>query len=126
MDYALLLDSFINQRDVTGWARQRVLHECLRDAIRSGALATGTRLLATRVLAQELAIARNSVLYAYDQLTTEGYTRPDRQGTVVMPISAAPGRVKPASAPLAAVWSYQSPGTNPAVLRTFNVSSDPR
>ena len=98
MDYALLLDSFTRQRDVSGWPRQRVLHEGLRDAIRSGLLASGTRLLATRALAQELGIARNSVLYAYDQLATEGYTRPDRQGTIVMPVSAGATRVSSAPA----------------------------
>lgn len=101
MDYPLLLDSFMKQRDVRGWPRQRVLHECLRDAIRSGLLASGTRLLATRALAQELAISRNSVLYAYEQLATEGYTRPDRQGTIVMPVSAGASRIHrpPAAGP---------------------------
>lgn len=83
MDYALLVDTFSQQRDVAGWPRQRVLHESLRDAIRSGRLAEGTRLLATRALALELGVARNTVLYAYDQLATEGFIRPDRRGTVV-------------------------------------------
>lgn len=83
MDYALLLDRYACGRDVGAWPRQRLLHECLRDAIRGGIMAPGTRLLATRALAAELGIARNSVLYAYEQLATEGYVRPDRRGTVV-------------------------------------------
>ena len=86
MDYALLIDSFSHGREVAGWPRQRLLHEGLRDAIRSGKLAPGTRLLATRALAAELGMARNSVLYAYDQLATEGYVRPDRRGTLVLPL----------------------------------------
>jgi GntR family transcriptional regulator/MocR family aminotransferase len=83
MDWQLLIDNYTAQRDVAAWPRQRVLHECLREAIRSGTLAAGTRLLASRALAQELGVARNSVLYAYDQLATEGFTHPDRRGTVV-------------------------------------------
>lgn len=86
MDYALLLNLYTQQHDVARWPRQRVLHECLRDAIRSGKLAAGTRLLASRALALELGVARNSVLYAYDQLATEGFIRPDRRGTVVAPL----------------------------------------
>lgn len=88
MDWQLLVDTFSKQRDVTGWPRQRVLHACLRHAIRSGTLAPGTRLLASRALAAELGVARNSVLYAYDQLATEGYTRPDRRGTVIMQVKS--------------------------------------
>jgi GntR family transcriptional regulator/MocR family aminotransferase len=73
MDYALLLDAFARAHARHGssghpWPRQRLLHECLRTAIRDGTLAAGTRLLATRALAQELGIARNTVLYAYEQL----------------------------------------------------------
>lgn len=105
MDYALLLDAFSKQKNISGWPRQRVLHECLRDAIRSGVLASGTRLLATRALAQELAVSRNTVLYAYDQLATEGYTRPDRQGTIVMTagaaVAAASAQVRSTVAPAA-------------------------
>lgn len=89
MDYALLVASFSTTRDVSGWPRQRLLHECLREAIRSGRLAPGTRLLASRALSAELGVARNTVLYAYDQLATEGYIRPDRRGTLVMPASSA-------------------------------------
>lgn len=97
MDYALLIDSFARGRDVARWPRQRLLHEGLRDAIRSGKLAPGTRLLATRALAAELGVARNSVLYAYDQLATEGYVRPDRRGTVVLPLRSPVAAGAPAA-----------------------------
>jgi GntR family transcriptional regulator/MocR family aminotransferase len=90
MDYALLIASFAGSHPTAGWPRQRLLHECLRSAIRSGQLAPGTRLLASRALAAELGVARNTVLYAYDQLATEGYVRPDRQGTVVNAIRIPP------------------------------------
>jgi GntR family transcriptional regulator/MocR family aminotransferase len=92
MDYALLLDAFGRAHARHGWPRQRLLHECLRAAIRDGTLAAGTRLLATRALAQELGIARNTVLYAYEQLACEGFVVPDRRGTVVAGIAGAPRR----------------------------------
>jgi GntR family transcriptional regulator/MocR family aminotransferase len=90
MDYALLLDAFGRTHARHAWPRQRLLHECLRAAIRDGTLASGTRLLATRALAQELGIARNTVLYAYEQLACEGFVVPDRRGTVVAGIAPAP------------------------------------
>jgi GntR family transcriptional regulator/MocR family aminotransferase len=83
LDYALLIDRFSQGREVDAWPRQRLLHECLREAIRSGKLAPGTRLLASRALSLELGMARNTVLYAYDQLSTEGYISAGRAGTVV-------------------------------------------
>jgi GntR family transcriptional regulator/MocR family aminotransferase len=98
MDYALLIAHFSALQDTAGWPRQRVLHECLRGAIRRGQLAPGTRLLASRALAAELGVARNTVLYAYDQLASEGYVRPDRRGTVVTPLRIAPAERPPAPA----------------------------
>jgi GntR family transcriptional regulator/MocR family aminotransferase len=96
LDYALLLDRFGQAHGHSGWPRQRLLHECLRAAIRDGTLAAGTRLTATRTLAQELGIARNTVLYAYEQLASEGYLLPDRRGTVVAAIvTATPPRAAP-------------------------------
>lgn len=47
----------------------------IRAAILAGNVCPGTRLPPTRELAQELGIARNTVLYAYDRLTDEGYTQ---------------------------------------------------
>ena len=85
MDYALLIANFSKEHG--GWPRQRLLHECLRTAIRTGKLSAGTRLLATRQLATDLGIARNTVLYAYEQLATEGYVYSDRRGTIVVDIN---------------------------------------
>ena len=44
-----------------------------RARIRSGALETGARLPATRALAQDLGVARATVVTAYEQLVAEGY-----------------------------------------------------
>ncbi|CAN7672871.1 PLP-dependent aminotransferase family protein [Pseudoduganella sp. LjRoot289] len=89
MDYALLVSAFTEDHAQQGWPRQRMLHECLRAAIRNGTLAAGTRLVATRTLAAELGLARNTVLYAYEQLVCEGYAVSDRRGTVVASVAAA-------------------------------------
>lgn len=75
--------------------RQRVLYHRLRDAVLSGRLAPGTRLPASRGLAASLKIARNTVLFAYEQLIAEGCLLADRQGTRVAPLALRP--VVPAS-----------------------------
>ncbi|GBG02773.1 GntR family transcriptional regulator [Azospira sp. I13] len=67
--------------------RQRLLYHRLREAILAGRLAPGTRLPASRQLAQSLAIARNTVLFAYEQLLSEGCLLADRQGTRVAPLA---------------------------------------
>ena len=68
--------------------RQRVLYHRLRDAILSGRLAPGTSLPASRRLAVSLQIARNTVLFAYEQLLAEGCLEADRQGTRVAQLVA--------------------------------------
>jgi GntR family transcriptional regulator/MocR family aminotransferase len=88
MDFSLLIDGYAEQHGHHGWPRQRMLHECLRAAIRNGTLAAGTRLAASRALAEELGVARNTVLYAYEQLAGEGFVITDRRGTVVAPMVA--------------------------------------
>ncbi|MBA5637314.1 PLP-dependent aminotransferase family protein [Duganella sp. LX20W] len=99
MDYARLIARYTERHRQHGWPRQRLLHECLRAAIRDGTLAAGTRLVATRALAEELGVARNTVLYAYEQLASEGYLRTDRRGTVVAAV--APERPPVVAAPAA-------------------------
>src|SRR5689334_2118024 len=65
-------------------ALHRQLYNQLREAILSGRLSAGTRLPSTRELAGELALARNTVLNAFDQLYAEGYlTRRVGDGTYV-------------------------------------------
>lgn len=105
-DYGLLQDAFgraamlLPENGARG-PRQRLLHQTLRAAIRDGTLAAGTRLVATRTLAQELGIARNSVLYAYEQLASEGYVVSSRGGTVVAAAGAiAAARPSQAAAPV--------------------------
>lgn len=48
------------------------LSEAIRDEIASGALAPGSRLPASRVMARKLGVSRNTVLAAYEALALEG------------------------------------------------------
>ena len=56
-----------------GGSLRTQLEEQLRAAVRSGRLAPGTRLPATRVLARDLEVSRGVVVEAYSQLAAEGY-----------------------------------------------------
>ncbi|MEU5162102.1 PLP-dependent aminotransferase family protein [Streptomyces sp. NPDC020875] len=58
--------------------RGRALQEALRDAVRSGRLAAGTRLPSSRALAADLGVSRGLVTEAYEQLVAEGYLRSGR------------------------------------------------
>ncbi|MGV9989409.1 MocR-like pyridoxine biosynthesis transcription factor PdxR [Streptomyces sp. NPDC003374] len=84
--------------------RRAGLEKALRDAVRDGRLAPGTRLPATRRLAAELGISRGTAKAAYDQLVAEGYlTARQGSGTQVaaLPAVAAeqPGAAARARAP---------------------------
>lgn len=81
---------------------RRGLTDALRDAVRTGRLAPGTRLPSSRSLAADLGIARNTVAEAYADLVAEGWLTA-RQGSgtrvaeraVPQPAAAAPRRRAP-------------------------------
>lgn len=60
------------QQDTEGKLHQR-LFRCLRGAIIDGVIQPKTRLPASRDLASEIHVSRNTVLTAYEQLQAEGY-----------------------------------------------------
>jgi len=68
---AALLALPIDERSPTPLFRQ--VYEALRRATLTGRLAAGVRLPATRALAAELGVSRNTILNAYEQLLAEGY-----------------------------------------------------
>ncbi|MDO9004815.1 MAG: PLP-dependent aminotransferase family protein [Aquabacterium sp.] len=88
-DLTLLLDRRLLRARKRAVPMQRHLYDLLRQAILDGRLLAGSALPASRVLARELGVARNSVIHAYDQLAAEGYVQASRQGTVV---AALPNR----------------------------------
>ncbi len=96
MDFRLLFATFQADPSHAKWSQQRQLHECLRRSIRDGTLPGGTRLPASRTLAGELGMARNTALYAYEQLATEGFLVASRRGSVVASLASLQ---TPATAP---------------------------
>jgi GntR family transcriptional regulator / MocR family aminotransferase len=86
-------------------ARRAAVEHALREAIRSGRLAAGTRMPSSRDLAEQLGLARGTVTPAYAQLVAEGWlVSATGRGTWVAPGAAAPvaapGSVEPGPAPL--------------------------
>ncbi|MGW5867434.1 MocR-like pyridoxine biosynthesis transcription factor PdxR [Streptomyces sp. NPDC055239] len=75
--------------------RRAVLIRALRDAVREGRLAPGTRLPPYRSLAADLGIARNTVADAYAELVAEGWlTARQGSGTRVAERAAPPARTR--------------------------------
>ncbi len=102
------------------------LYQALRQRVLDGRLSSGTRLPASRDLALALAISRNSVVRAYDQLYAEGFIE-SRVGDGTY-VAQLPQRLSPAnvlSTKLSTGFSTGlSPGlsTKPAVLPGFSSS----
>ncbi len=69
--FAVFVDFWLDARSSTSLWRQ--LYEQLRQAIISRRLPAGTRLPATRLLAEELGCSRNTILGAFEHLIAEGY-----------------------------------------------------
>jgi GntR family transcriptional regulator / MocR family aminotransferase len=93
------------------------LYTALRDAILTGRLAPGSRLPATRALAADLGLGRNTVLAAYDQLHAEGYLD-GRVGsgsfvTAELPVPSPRRRTGPRPAPGSPIVPPPTPRTGP-------------
>jgi len=67
------LTGFTPQRGLRADPLHRQLYRWLRQAILDGDLPAGTRLPASRQLAADCALSRNTVVCAFEQLATEGY-----------------------------------------------------
>jgi GntR family transcriptional regulator/MocR family aminotransferase len=76
---------------------RRELYEQLRSAVRSGRLAPGLRMPASRALARRLGVSRNTVTTVYDLLISEGcLSARTGSGTFVAPGSTPGARRAPA------------------------------
>jgi GntR family transcriptional regulator / MocR family aminotransferase len=86
--------------DLTGTRVRAALESALREAIRSGRLAPGTRLPSSRAFAGDLGIARNTVADAFGQLVAEGWlTARQGSGTRVADRPSATQGSPPSAAP---------------------------
>ncbi|WP_066954067.1 PLP-dependent aminotransferase family protein [Streptomyces lushanensis] len=72
------------------------LMDALREAVRTGRLAPGTRLPSSRSLAADLGVARNTVADAYAELTAEGWLTARQGSGTRVARRAAPRRAAPA------------------------------
>ncbi|MEU9207526.1 PLP-dependent aminotransferase family protein [Streptomyces sp. NPDC048415] len=82
----------------TGPGVRKGLTDALREAVRGGRLAPGTRLPSSRSLAADLGIARNTVADAYADLVAEGWLTA-RQGSGTRVAERTVTRPAPESAP---------------------------
>lgn len=73
------MDLHLDLERTAGATLRARVENALRDGIRSGLLAPGTRLPASRTLCAQFGVSRGVVVDAYAQLTAEGYLRA-RQG----------------------------------------------
>ena len=80
---------------------RRVLHAQLKAAILDGRLAPGLQLPASRALAEQLALSRNSVIAVYDLLLAEGYleSRPGAGSFIARALPRAISPSEPAPPP---------------------------
>lgn len=111
------LDDLELDRSHTAPALQSQLYHALSERIFGGRLAPGDRLPASRRLARDLNIGRNTVLAVYDQLAAEGFIeqRP-RQGVFVHPQLPLPKRpAAPRRAPV--VTPPRPPSVSPPWLK---------
>ena len=79
-------------------SRQQAVFDRLRQAILAGTLPAGARLPPTRHLAQELSVARQTVVVAYERLAAEGYVR-GRAGSGTFVSADLPDAIPPLAAP---------------------------
>ncbi|MBP0592379.1 PLP-dependent aminotransferase family protein [Paraburkholderia sp. LEh10] len=83
MDYGVLMSRFAREAAGRKLTQQTLLYASLRHAILNGDIRHGSQLVPTRALAEQLGIARNSVLYAYERLAEEGFIAASRHGSIV-------------------------------------------
>ncbi|MFC9234633.1 PLP-dependent aminotransferase family protein [Streptomyces decoyicus] len=88
-------------------SRRAVLIRALRDAVRSGRLAPGTRLPPYRSLAADLGVARNTVADAYAELVAEGWLSARQGSGTTVAQRAEP--LTPTRAP-----AHRAPASRPA------------
>lgn len=74
------MDLLLDLEAAPGTTLRRRAEHALREAVRSGRLAPGTRLPSTRALAAQLGVSRGVVADAYAQLVAEGYLVARRGG----------------------------------------------
>ena len=105
--------------------RQSAVFDHLRHSILSGALPGGGRLPPSRSLAQELGVARQTVVLAYERLAAEGYVR-GRTGSGTYVATDLPDQAPaPASTPLVSAVALSARGARLAQIPATASARDP-
>jgi GntR family transcriptional regulator/MocR family aminotransferase len=94
--------------------RARTEH-VLREAVRSGRLASGTRLPSTRALCVELGVSRGVIVDVYAQLAAEGYLQTRRGGGTTVAETVGPVFTEPTISPSATVVRHDLNPFRPAL-----------
>src|SRR5258705_3771981 len=95
----------------------RQVYERVRAQILDGRLRPGERVPSTRVLADELGLARNTVARAYDDLLSEGFLTGRRgSGTYVALLGNASQPEPPAKAPPLSTWARRAFASDAAFI----------
>lgn len=98
------MDLHLDIPDPAGGSLRARVEQALRDAVRSGRLAPGSRLPSTRALCAQLGVSRGVVVDAYSQLAAEGYLQTRRGGgTRVAGIAVSAGQSSASVTPAGAV-----------------------
>jgi GntR family transcriptional regulator/MocR family aminotransferase len=105
--------------------RQSAVFDHLRHSILSGALPGGGRLPPSRALAQELGVARQTVVLAYERLAAEGYVR-GRTGSGTYVATNLPDQApSPAATPPVAAAVLSARGARLAEVPATATARDP-
>jgi GntR family transcriptional regulator/MocR family aminotransferase len=105
--------------------RQSAVFDHLRHSILSGALPSGGRLPPSRSLAQELGVARQTVVLAYERLAAEGYVR-GRTGSGTYVATDLPDQAPaPAATPPVAAVALSARGARLAAVPATANARDP-
>jgi GntR family transcriptional regulator/MocR family aminotransferase len=105
--------------------RQSAVFDHLRHSILTGALPGGGRLPPSRSLAQELGVARQTVVLAYERLAAEGYVR-GRTGSGTYVATDLPDQAPvPATTPTLAAAALSARGAHLATVPVGASARDP-
>jgi GntR family transcriptional regulator/MocR family aminotransferase len=86
------MDLHLDLADVSGATLRARVEHALREAVRSGRLAPGSRLPSTRALCDQLGVSRGVVVDGYAQLAAEGYLQTRRGGGTYVAQTAVSSR----------------------------------
>ena len=79
------MDLHLDIPEVAGGSLRARVEQALREAVRSGRLAPGSRLPSTRALCAQLGVSRGVVVDAYSQLAAEGTCKHDAGAVRALP-----------------------------------------